>query len=113
MELEEAIAHLKDYIETHNFACDGCKAEHEQLLAFLLELQERRERKDALYSMSEKVPILYRGNGANDNEKIIGSTTGYSCRFYFDQENNAYVVNVDGVVFFGGTECLGRHNQGI
>lgn len=42
MTLDEAIAHLKEMLSDHDFGCAECRAEHEQLLAWLEELRERR-----------------------------------------------------------------------
>lgn len=45
MTLEEAIQHLRESLAapTHKWGCEECKAEHEQLLAFLQELKKYRE----------------------------------------------------------------------
>lgn len=42
MDLEEAIFHLKEFIDNHDFECLKCKREHEELLGFLEELKQRR-----------------------------------------------------------------------
>lgn len=42
MNLEEAILHLKELIDNHDFGCLGCKRDHEELLGFLEELKQRR-----------------------------------------------------------------------
>lgn len=42
MNLEEAISHLKELIDNHDFGCLGCKRDHEELLGFLEELKQRR-----------------------------------------------------------------------
>jgi len=44
MTLDEAIAHLKEMLNDHDFGCAECRAEHEQLLTWLEELRERRQR---------------------------------------------------------------------
>lgn len=45
MTLEEAISHLRESLAdtAHEWGCEECKAEHEQLLAFLQELKLFRE----------------------------------------------------------------------
>ena len=45
MTLEEAIIHLQETLEdkNHEWSCEACKAEHEQLLTWLKELKIRRE----------------------------------------------------------------------
>jgi len=45
MTLDEAIKHLKEKIDNQS---GKCKKEHEQLLAFLLELKIRREESESL-----------------------------------------------------------------
>ena len=42
MDLEEAISHLKELINNHDFECLECKRNHEALLGFLEELKQRR-----------------------------------------------------------------------
>lgn len=42
MNLEEAISHLKELIDDHDFECMKCKRDHEELLGFLEELKQRR-----------------------------------------------------------------------
>ena len=44
MTLDEAIKHLEDSLndKTHDWGCEKCKREHEQLLCFLIELKECR-----------------------------------------------------------------------
>lgn len=45
-DLEEAISHLKELIDNHDFGCPGCKRDHEKLLGFLEELKQRRAKMD-------------------------------------------------------------------
>lgn len=42
MDLEEAISHLNELIDNHDFECLECKRNHEELLGFLEELKQRR-----------------------------------------------------------------------
>lgn len=44
MNLDEAIEHLKEKLDKDSFDCVECKNEHEQLLKWLLELKQYRER---------------------------------------------------------------------
>lgn len=44
MSLDEAIEHLKEKLDKDSFDCVECKNEHEQLLKWLLELKQYRER---------------------------------------------------------------------
>lgn len=46
MGLEEAISHLKELIDNHDFECLECKRDHEELLGFLEELKQRRVKMD-------------------------------------------------------------------
>jgi hypothetical protein len=45
MSLEESIEHLRDIINdpNHVWSCESCKQEHQQLLNWLLELEELRK----------------------------------------------------------------------
>lgn len=42
MNLEETISHLKELIDNHDFKCEECKRNHEELLGFMEELKKRR-----------------------------------------------------------------------
>lgn len=46
MTLDEAIEHLKYAIKNNNFGCEECKQEHIQLLNWLIELKELKEREN-------------------------------------------------------------------
>lgn len=46
MNLEKTILHLKELIDNHDFECEECKRDHEELLALLEELKQRREKMD-------------------------------------------------------------------
>lgn len=46
MDLEEAISHLKELVDNHDFECEECKRDHKELLAFLEELKQRRKKMD-------------------------------------------------------------------
>lgn len=46
MDLEATILHLRELIDNHDFECEECKQDHEDLLAFLEELKQRRARMD-------------------------------------------------------------------
>lgn len=45
MTIEEAIHHLKESLKdtTHDWGCEGCKAEHEQLLQWLIDYKELKQ----------------------------------------------------------------------
>ena len=44
--LERAIEHLGNLLRDHDFECEDCKQDHRELLAFLVELRERRGKDD-------------------------------------------------------------------
>ena len=46
MTLDEAIEHLNHLINNNAFSCEACKQEHIQLLNWLMELKELREREN-------------------------------------------------------------------
>lgn len=50
MSLSEAIEHLEEVLtDSNHFSCEECRKEHEQLLAWLLELKRYREKFGAIY----------------------------------------------------------------
>ena len=46
MTLDEAIEHLEDSIKNKEFSCESCKEEHKQLLGWLKELRNLKEKKN-------------------------------------------------------------------
>lgn len=46
MTLDEAIEHLEDSIKNKEFSCESCKEEHKQLLEWLKELRNLKEKKN-------------------------------------------------------------------
>ena len=44
MTLDEAIEHLEDSIKNKEFSCESCKEEHKQLLGWLKELRNLKEK---------------------------------------------------------------------
>ena len=61
---------------------------------------------NAINNIPTNMPIIYRNNKDEYNEKVIGATTGNSHIVTWDFENQVCKLTVDGEVFFGGTECL-------
>lgn len=57
MTLEEAIKHLEETLADpgHEWGCEECKAEHEQLLEWLTELKDLRDRLETACTALEKV----------------------------------------------------------
>ena len=54
----------------------------------------------------QNLPIIYRDNYKEIDGVVVGTTTGSSHIATWDFENQVCKVTVDGVVFFGGTECI-------
>lgn len=59
---------------------------------------------NAFNNLHTNLPIFYRDN--ENEEKVIGVTTGTSHIVTWDFENQVCKVTIDGVVFYGGTECI-------
>lgn len=57
MKLEEAIKHLNESLTDpgHNWGCEECKEEHEQLLEWLRELKDLREDNKVLISECDRL----------------------------------------------------------
>lgn len=53
MNLDETISHLRDLIDRHDFGCEECRRNHEELLAFLEELKQRRQ------SAADVTPVVH------------------------------------------------------
>lgn len=57
----------------------------------------------AVNNLRKNLPIVFRDES---KEKVIGTTTGDSHITTWDFENQICKVTIDGVVFYGGTECI-------
>jgi len=57
MALEEAIKHLEESLSDpgHDWGCEECKGEHEQLLEWLRELKDLREENKVLTSECDRL----------------------------------------------------------
>lgn len=60
----------------------------------------------AVNNLPKNIPIIYRDNDGNGEEKVIGTTTGNSHIVTYDIENRVCKVSIDGEILFGGTECI-------
>lgn len=61
----------------------------------------------AINSLRKGLPIMFRGNqSALENPIPIGCTTGDTHIVTWDNDNGVCNVTIDGVVYFGGTECI-------
>lgn len=57
---------------------------------------------NAVNHLNKNLPIIFRDES---EEKVVGATTGDLHIATWDFENQICKVTVDGVVFYGGTEC--------
>ena len=66
---------------------------------------------NALRDMPSGLPII----AANDCqcEEIVGTTTSKPYAVEFDGEKQICRYTIDGVIFFGGTTCLAKVEDGI
>lgn len=67
---------------------------------------------NAVNNLQKDIPIIYRDNDGNGEEKVIGTTIGNSHIVTYDIENRVYKVSIDGEIFFGGTECIVNEMEG-
>lgn len=72
MNLDETISHLQELIDHHDFECEECRRNHEELLAFLGELKQRRQ------LVTDVVPVVRCKNCEHSTE-----TAGYDGRGLF------------------------------
>lgn len=71
MKLEEAIKHLEESLAdpNHDWGCEECKGEHEQLLEWLRELKDLREENQVLTSECDRL-IKEKGELLKKSEQI-------------------------------------------
>ena len=62
MTLDEAIEHLEDSIKNKEFSCESCKEEHKQLLEWLKELRNLKEKKKTV-QQTRDMKIIYDSEG--------------------------------------------------
>ena len=60
----------------------------------------------ALSSLGDKYPILFSGDGAEERSRIIGYTNDKPRFAAWDDGAKTCTVVINGVIFFGGTECI-------
>lgn len=60
---------------------------------------------NAINNLHKNLPIIYRDDEIEE-EVVIGNTTGNSHIVTWNSENQVCNVTVDGVVYFGGAECI-------
>jgi len=61
---------------------------------------------NAVNNLHKNLPIIYRDNGTAIDGVAIGAITGDSHIVNWDFEKQVCNITVDGVVFYGGTECI-------
>lgn len=61
---------------------------------------------NAVNNLMKNLPIIYRDNEKAIDGVVIGAITGNSHITTWDSKNQVCNVTVDGVVFYGGTECV-------
>ncbi len=60
----------------------------------------------AVSSLRKNLPIIYRDNDKVQDGVVIGHTVGDTHIVTWDGEHQVCKITVDGVVHFGGTECI-------
>lgn len=60
----------------------------------------------AVASFDGNIPIIYNDNDKNNNEVVVGYTVGEPCSILWDDEYQVCEIVVNGVVYYGGTECV-------
>lgn len=58
---------------------------------------------NAVNNLHKNLPIIF---SDESEEKVIGITTGNSHIATWDFKNQVCKVTIDGMVFYGGTECI-------
>ena len=61
---------------------------------------------NAVSNIPVNMPIIYRDNKSEYDNKVIGATIGKSHVVTWDSENQVYKLTVDGVVFYGGAAII-------
>ncbi len=61
---------------------------------------------NAVNYLHNNLHIIYRDNENEMDGKVIGTTTRDSHITTWDFENQVCKVNIDGTIFYGGTECI-------
>ena len=54
---------------------------------------------------NKNLPIIYRNNEADSDDEVLGTAT-ISPNVVWDDENQVCKVEIDGVIFYGGTGCV-------
>lgn len=60
----------------------------------------------AVNNLHKNLPIVYRDNDKEIDGVCLGAVTGNKHIVTWDSENQVCNITVDGVVFYGGTECI-------
>lgn len=90
MDLEEAISHLKELIDNHDFDCVKCKRDHEALLGFLEELKQRRDKDGRLIDGDWVLDHLKPYEPSDEEWSVTGGT---ALRLIHNAVDNAPTVD--------------------
>lgn len=60
----------------------------------------------AIKDFDDKLPILYRDNDSCKDGVVVGNTVGETCSVLWDDEQQVCKVIVNGILYYGGTECV-------
>lgn len=66
----------------------------------------------AISTLRRGLPIIIRDNNSNTDGVVIGYTTGDSHIVTWDKDNGVCKITVDGVIRYGGTECIVKSSDG-
>lgn len=66
----------------------------------------------AVSTLRKGLPIIYRDNNSNTDSVVVGCTIGDSHIVTWDRDNGVCKITVDGVIRYGGTECVVKSSEG-
>lgn len=66
----------------------------------------------AINNLHSKLPIVFMGNREYE-PKVVGCTTENKPKVVWDEESKTCMVEIDGMIFHGGSECIADIKDGI
>lgn len=66
----------------------------------------------AVSTLRKGLPIIYRDNNSDADSVVVGYTIGDSHIVTWDKDNGICKITVDGVIRYGGTECVVKFSEG-
>lgn len=60
----------------------------------------------AIKDFDDKLSILYHDNDSCKDGVVVGNTVGETCSVLWDDEQQVCEVIVNGILYYGGTECI-------